>query len=146
MHAPETHLIPLAMEAARGGPELQVYGNDYPTPDGTCVRDYIHVNDLAEAHVRAVGYLKEGGTSIAVNLGTGQGYSVLEVVRAIETLTGQEVRRKTVPRRPGDTAVLVADPRRAEKVLQWKARRSLLETVGTAWKWMRRRDVSHKAA
>jgi UDP-arabinose 4-epimerase len=139
MHDPETHLIPLALAATtESGPELQVFGNDYPTEDGTCIRDYIHVNDLADAHVRALRHLEQGGESMTVNLGTGQGASVMDVVRAAEAVTGRAVRRRTVPRRAGDPAALVADPRKAEKILQWKAKRSLQEIVGTAWRWMQR--------
>jgi UDP-glucose-4-epimerase GalE len=137
MHEPETHLIPLALAAAAPGTaELQVFGSDYPTADGTCIRDYIHVNDLADAHVRALRYLEGGGDSIALNLGTGRGHSVLEIIRAAESATGSAVRRKVVPRRPGDPPALVAAPGKAQQVLGWKATRSLAEIVSTAWKWM----------
>lgn len=136
-HDPETHLIPLALQAAQGsGPQLQIFGTDYPTPDGTCIRDYIHVNDLAEAHVKAVKHLISGGNSLAVNLGTGQGNSVNEVVAMVEKVTGKEVRRQIGPRRPGDPPALVADPRSAEKSLNWKAARNLEDIVATAWSWM----------
>jgi UDP-glucose 4-epimerase len=135
IHSPETHLIPSAFEAIRGErPALEIYGEDYPTADGTCVRDYIHVNDLAEAHVLGLEYL-EGGSSTAINLGTGRGNSVREVISMIERVTGREVPKRMGPRRPGDPAELVADPSRAEKLLQWKARRSLEEMVATAWNW-----------
>lgn len=137
LHEPETHLIPLALRAAAGqGPELQVFGSDYPTPDGTCIRDYIHVSDLADAHVKALDYLAVGKTSFAANVGTGSGHSVQEVLAMIEEVTGNRVPRKTVPRRPGDPPALVADPRKAQDLLQWKASRSLRDIVGTAWKWM----------
>src|SRR5712671_3718260 len=139
-HDPETHLIPLALRASAGmGPALQIFGSDYPTPDGTCVRDYIHVNDLAEAHVLALQYLLDGGDSFAANLGTGQGHSVNEVIATVEEVTGNPVPRRVVPRRPGDPPALVADPRRAETLLQWKAKRSLRDTISTAWNWMERR-------
>lgn len=139
MHQPETHLIPSAMQAVRGErAELELFGNDYPTPDGTCVRDYIHVNDLAEAHALALQHLGGGKDSIALNLGTGQGYSVKEVLRKIEEVTGRPVPVRTVARRPGDPPSLVADPSRAEKVLGWKAKRSLDDIVRTAWNWMAR--------
>ena len=139
LHEPETHLIPLALRAAaRTGPELQVFGSDYPTPDGTCIRDYIHVNDLADAHVKAVERLHGGNESFAVNLGTGRGHSVREVIAAVEDVTGNPVPLRLCPRRPGDPPALVADPRRAEALLQWKAQRSLREIVSTAWKWMQR--------
>ena len=140
LHQPETHLIPLALRAAAGkGPELQVFGSDYPTPDGTCIRDYIHVNDLAEAHVKALDYLQAGNESFAVNLGTGRGHSVREVIAMVEEVTGNPVPLRLCPRRPGDPPALVADPRRAETLLQWKARRTLREIVSTAWKWIEHR-------
>jgi len=147
-HDPETHLIPLALQAAAGaGPELRIFGNDYPTPDGTCVRDYIHVNDLAEAHVKALQHLIDGGKSIAVNLGTGRGNSVQEVIAMVEQVTGEKVPRHVGPRRAGDPPELVADPNRAEKTLHWKATHSLQDIVVTAWRWMqseadRRRGLS----
>jgi UDP-glucose-4-epimerase GalE len=138
LHDPETHLIPLVLAATQSGPELQIFGTDYPTPDGTCVRDYIHVNDLADAHVLALQHLEKGGESIAVNLGTGRGDSVVEVIRAAEGITGRSVRHKFGPRRPGDPPALVADPTRAQQVLGWKAARDLTEIVASAWKWMQR--------
>ncbi len=135
MHDPETHLIPSAFEAIEGGrPALQIFGNDYPTPDGTCIRDYIHVNDLAEAHVLGLDYLDNGG-STALNLGTGRGYSVREVISTIEKITGRRVPTEDVPRRAGDPPALVADPTRANKLMKWRAQRSLEEIVSTAWKW-----------
>jgi len=144
LHDPETHLIPLALAASTAtGRELQIFGSDYPTPDGTCVRDYIHVNDLADAHVRALQYLERNGErenqgdSLALNLGTGQGYSVLEVIQAAETATGRPVRRKMGPRRPGDPPVLVADPSKSQTVLGWTAKRNLTDIVSSAWTWMR---------
>jgi UDP-arabinose 4-epimerase len=139
LHDPETHLIPLAMSAAAGtGPELQVFGSDYPTPDGTCVRDYIHVNDLASAHLKALEYLAAGKDSFAVNVGTGIGASVQEVIAAVEKVTGKRVPRRVVPRRAGDPPALVADPTRAQTLLHWKAGRGLQNIVATAWKWMQR--------
>lgn len=148
LHDPETHLIPLALAACtENGRELQIYGSDYPTPDGTCVRDYIHVNDLADAHVRALQYLErnnderngdeKGEDSLALNLGTGRGHSVLEVIRAAENATGHRVRRKMGPRRPGDPPVLVADPAKARRVLGWTAKRNFADIVSSAWMWMR---------
>jgi UDP-glucose-4-epimerase GalE len=140
LHQPETHLIPLALEAAAGiGPELQVFGSDYPTLDGTCIRDYIHVNDLAEAHVKALDHLQAGKPSFAANLGTGRGHSVREVVTTVEEVTGNSVPLRLCPRRVGDPPALVADPSFAESLLQWKAERSLRESVSTAWNWMERR-------
>jgi UDP-glucose-4-epimerase GalE len=139
LHDPETHLIPLALAAAtENGPELQVYGSDYPTPDGTCVRDYVHVNDLADAHVRALQHLEKGGDSLATNLGTGRGHSVLEVIQAAEKATGRPVRRAIGARRPGDPPTLVADPAKAQRVLGWTAKRNLTDIVSSAWAWMRK--------
>ena len=141
MHSPETHLIPSAFEAIKGErPELEVYGDDYPAPDGTCVRDYIHVSDLAEAHVLGLDYL-EGGASVALNLGTGHGHSVNEVVSTIERLSGHPVPKRMVARRAGDPPELVADPSRARKLLNWRAKRSLDDIVSTAWKWEQSRHA-----
>lgn len=138
VHSPETHLIPSAFEAIRGErPALEIFGDDYPTPDGTCIRDYIHVNDLAEAHVLGLEYL-DRGASTAMNLGTGRGNSVREVISMIERVAGQEVPKRMAPRRPGDPAELVADPGRAEQLLHWKAQRSLEQIVRTAWSWASR--------
>jgi UDP-arabinose 4-epimerase len=140
LHEPETHLIPLALCAAAGmGPELQIFGTDYSTPDGTCIRDYTHVSDLAEAHVRALEHLQAGKESLVANLGTGRGHSVREVIAMVEEVTGNPVPVRLTPRRPGDPPSLVADPRRAENVLQWRAKRSLREIVSTAWNWMKQR-------
>ena len=139
LHEPETHLIPLALCAAAGtGPELHVFGSDYPTPDGTCIRDYIHVNDLASAHLKALDRLAAGNESFAVNLGTGVGASVQEVMSTVEEMTGKRVPRKMVPRRPGDPPALVANPAKAQALLQWKATRGLRDVVTTAWNFMER--------
>ena len=140
LHEPETHLIPLALAATQEGEssELKIFGTDYPTPDGTCVRDYIHVNDLADAHVRALQHLEKGGESIALNLGTGHGDSVLDVIKAAEAATGRPVRHKFGPRRAGDPPVLVADPALAQRVLGWKATRALPDIVASAWKFMQK--------
>jgi len=159
LHDPETHLIPLALAACgEQGPALQIYGSDYATPDGTCVRDYIHVNDLADAHVRALQYLERTGNektgnayaddagSLAVNLGTGRGYSVLEVIQAAERATGGAVRRNLVARRAGDPPALVADPAKARQTLGWTARRNLDDMVSSAWAWMRKNSVGTSAA
>lgn len=147
LHDPETHLIPLVLAATtENGPELRVYGSNYPTPDGTCVRDYIHVNDLADAHVRALQYLEregdeKGDDSLAINLGTGRGHSVLEVIRAAEHATGLPVRRVIGLRRPGDPPILVADPAKAQRVLGWNAKRSLADIVSSAWTWMQKNSI-----
>jgi len=138
-HDPETHLIPLALEAAAGlRPALQLFGTDYATRDGTCVRDYIHVTDLAEAHVLAVESLLAGGSSDAWNLGTGRGSTNREVLAAVERVTGRRVPVREAPRRPGDPPVLVADPSRFRRALGWAPRHSDLDTiVRTAWAWLR---------
>ena len=142
LHDPETHLIPLAVAATRDeGSPLQVFGTDYPTPDGTCIRDYIHVNDLAEAHALALGRLAAAEESFAANLGTGRGCSVLEIIQAVERVTGKRVRRVDGPRRAGDPPALVAEPSRAEHLLEWKATRSLDDIVSTAWKWIENAPV-----
>ena len=142
LHDPETHLIPLAVAATRDeGSPLQVFGRDYPTPDGTCIRDYIHVNDLAEAHALALGRLAAAEESFDANLGTGRGCSVLEIIQAVERVTGKQVRRVDGPRRAGDPPALVADPSRAEHLLKWKATHSLDDIVSTAWKWIENAPV-----
>jgi UDP-glucose-4-epimerase GalE len=139
LHEPESHLIPLALQAATGArPALEVFGTDYPTPDGTCVRDYIHVNDLADAHITALERLAQGADSLAINLGTGHGYSVKEVLAKVEQISGFKVPWHAAPRRPGDPPALVADPSLAAKLLHWKATRSLDEIVSSAWKWMQK--------
>jgi len=134
-HHPETHLIPLIFRAIQGKrAALEIFGDDYSTPDGTCVRDYIHVNDLADAHVLGLEYVSKA-ESAALNLGTGKRYSVHEVVAAVEKVTGHKVPTHIGPRRAGDPAELVADPSRAERSLNWKAKRSLEEIIASAWKW-----------
>jgi UDP-glucose-4-epimerase GalE len=139
-HEPETHLIPLAIGAALGKrPPLEIYGTDYPTPDGTAVRDYVHVSDLADAHVCALRYLQAGGESRAFNLGTGRGHSVREVIAAVERTGKRDVPRRAAARRPGDPASLVAAPGRSRELLGWTPRRSDLDTlVATAWRWHNR--------
>jgi len=142
LHDPETHLIPLALNAAAGtGPELHIFGSDYPTPDGTCIRDYIHVNDLASAHVKALDHLASGKESFAANLGTGTGASIRQVIAEVEKVTSKRVPHKFVARRPGDPPALVANPRKAQQLLQWKATRGLGEIVSTARKWMEHRQL-----
>jgi len=136
-HDPETHLIPLALDAASGrGAPLTVFGDDYPTPDGTCVRDYIHVEDLAAAHVRALERLGNHGAMRAYNLGTGSGVSVRDILAAVERTTGRSVPHDIGPRRPGDPAILVSDVARARAELDWVADRSDVDSiVATAWAW-----------
>ena len=137
-HHPETHLIPLAIGAELGGPPLRVFGTDYDTDDGTAVRDYVHVTDLAEGHVSALRHLMAGGESLTLNLGTGVGHSVREVIAEVERAAGHAVPVELAPRREGDAPVLVADPSLAHKSLGWAPRHSSLrEIVETAWKWHR---------
>jgi UDP-glucose 4-epimerase len=139
-HEPETHLIPLIFQAIQGKrAALEIFGDDYPTRDGTCIRDYIHVTDLAEAHVLGLDYLSKA-SSIAMNLGTGNGYSVHEVVSGVEKVTGRKVPTHIGPRRGGDPAELVADPSLAEKLLNWKAKRSLEQIITTAWAWAQKKS------
>lgn len=139
-HNPETHLIPRVLMAIQGQiPVIDVFGTDYPTPDGTCIRDYIHVEDLATAHIAALGYLEQGGKSDVFNLGTGQGYSVKEILKVSENVTGHTVPVSYGERRIGDPPELVANPAKAHQVLQWQAMQSDLETIiATAWKWQER--------
>src|SRR5436190_2714773 len=134
-HDPETHLIPLAVDAASGrGPPLQIFGVDYPTADGTCERDFIHVSDLASAHVAALRHLTEGVEAVTLNLGTGRAYSILEILSTIERVTSSRVPVVRVPRRPGDPATLVADASRAKRLLAFKPKYSDLETIiRTTW-------------
>jgi UDP-glucose-4-epimerase GalE len=135
-HDPETHLIPLLLKAVASGKPITIFGDDYDTPDGTCVRDYIHVADLAEAHVLALENLLQGGGSDAFNVGTGTGHSVKEVVRAVEEVTGRPVPFAMGPRRAGDPAVLVANSDKLKRVLGWTPRFvELKDIVRTAWEF-----------
>ncbi|MFN0078413.1 MAG: UDP-glucose 4-epimerase GalE [Prosthecobacter sp.] len=137
-HNPETHLIPLVLQAAKGERDnITVFGTDYATPDGTCIRDYIHVCDLASAHALALKYLRDGGDTIAINLGTGRGFSVKEIIATAETVTGKKIPVNYGARRPGDPAELIANPLLAEKVLGWKAQHlDPREHIESAWQWM----------
>jgi UDP-glucose 4-epimerase len=148
-HEPETHLIPLALDVAAGRRDaLAVYGTDYPTPDGTCIRDYIHVVDLAQAHVLALRHLDAGGDSGAFNLGNGNGFSVREVIDTVARVTGRPVAWTAAPRREGDPAVLVGSAEKARQVLGWRPAFDRLEAiVETAWSWQRgRREASAPVA
>lgn len=137
LHDPETHLIPCALQTAAGNRDtLDIFGTDYPTPDGTCVRDYIHVSDLADAHLRALEYLVKEDRSICLNLGTGTGHSIRQIIDAVEQVTGRKLPTRVTTRRSGDPPALVANPTRAQQVLGWKATRSLNNIVDTAWRWM----------
>ncbi len=137
-HEPETHLIPLALQAAKGtAPPLTVFGNDHDTRDGTCIRDYIHVTDLADAHVRALNYADSSKGFAALNLGTGNGVSIKELIAAVQEVTGRKVPFAYGPRRDGDPAALVADPSLAQEMLAWKAQHSKLKNIlSTAWAWI----------
>ena len=136
-HRPESHLIPLIIQAVLGQrPSIQVFGDDYNTPDGTCVRDYIHVGDLADAHLRAVDYLQRGGDSNVFNLGNGQGFSVKEVIETVKSVTGRDFPVVISPRRAGDPAVLIASSDKARSVLGWQPSRGKLEDIiESAWAW-----------
>ncbi len=136
-HDPETHLIPLILNAADGKiPEIEIYGNDYETPDGTCIRDYIHVNDLADAHLRALQYLQEGNPSGFYNLGSETGYSVQEIINAAKLVTGKPIKTCISPRRPGDPPALVANASKAKQELGFNPQNSDLDTILTsAWNW-----------
>ncbi len=136
-HDPETHLIPNVLAAANGElPFVSVFGDDYDTPDGTCIRDYIHVADLGDAHLRALEFLQNGGDSTHINLGNGLGFSVLEVIEAARKVSGKNIEVKIEPKRAGDPSRLIADARKASEVLGWKPKYANLETIiRTAWDW-----------
>jgi UDP-glucose-4-epimerase GalE len=136
-HQPETHLIPLVLAVANGRlPEIAVFGTDYDTPDGTCIRDYIHVTDLADAHILALQALNSDQANTAYNLGTGSGYSVREVIDTAARITGRPIASTAAPRRPGDPPRLVAAADKAQQVLGWRPRYSDLDTIiATAWQW-----------
>jgi UDP-glucose-4-epimerase GalE len=136
VHDPETHLIPSALEAIQGRRDaVEILGDDYPTPDGTCIRDYVHVSDLAEAHVLALNYLGDH-ESLAANLASGRGHSVKEVLATIEQVCGKKVTVRISPRRPGDPPVLLADPAKAKEILGWEPKYSLEDMISTAWQWV----------
>ena len=136
-HDPETHLIPLMLRAVQSGRPVTVFGDDYQTPDGTCIRDYIHVNDLAEAHIFALEHLLKGGGSDVFNVGTGKGQSVKEVLAAVERVTGQKVPFTIGPGREGDPPRLIADSSKLQRTLGWKPKRtSLDQIVSDAWKFV----------
>jgi len=137
-HTPETHLIPIVLQVALGQREhISIFGDDYPTPDGTCIRDYIHVEDLASAHIRALEQLGPG-VSLQLNLGTGQGTSVRQIIDSCREITGHAIPEKITPRRPGDPARLVADSSLAQKTLDWQPQYpNIHETIQTAWNWHR---------
>jgi len=143
-HDPETHLIPLVLDVALGRRDhIVIFGTDYPTPDGTCIRDYVHVSDLAVAHALALEELRKGRQSAAYNLGIGRGYSVREVIDTCREVTGSEIKAVEGPRRPGDPPQLVADPSKARRELGWEPRfTDLKEIMRTAWEWRRRQHAA----
>ena len=135
-HSPEIHVIPRALEAAATGRPIEIFGEDYPTPDGTCLRDYIHVADLADAHIRALARLSQGGASATYNVGTERPSSVKDVIAAVERVTGKSLTRCSAPRRPGDPAVLYASAQRIRQDLGWTPKHADLDTiVRDAWRW-----------
>ncbi|MFZ1008614.1 MAG: UDP-glucose 4-epimerase GalE, partial [Candidatus Sulfotelmatobacter sp.] len=141
-HDPEPHLIPRVLAAARDGAAVTVYGDDYETPDGTCIRDYIHVADIADAHVLALDHLLSGESSCALNLANAQGYSVMEVIETAERVCGKTIRVERAARRRGDPPVLVGSAERARTLLGWKPARSILELqIADAWRWMQRNNA-----
>jgi UDP-glucose 4-epimerase len=139
-HNPESHLIPLILDVAIGRRgKIRIYGDDYPTRDGTCVRDYIHIEDLVEAHLLAMESLSEGGKRV-YNLGNGNGFTVLEVIEAARRVTGHPIPAEVAPRRPGDPAILIASSEKIGRELGWKPRHTTLESiVATAWEWHQKR-------
>ena len=139
MHNPETHLIPLVLFAAMGRqPAIKIFGSDYPTPDGTCIRDYVHVSDLADAHVAALDWLAAGQASSAFNLGNGRGFSVADVVQTAEQVSGLTIKRHLGPRRSGDPPVLISDSTKAQELLGWEPKfPNLSEQIDHTWKWFR---------
>ena len=135
-HNPESHLIPIVLQAALGKRDhVGIFGDDYPTPDGTCVRDYIHVRDLASAHLLALEYLDKGGESGSFNLGNGTGYSVKEIIDTARKVTGKAIPTTVEPRRAGDPSVLIASNKKAQEVLGWKPERGLEQIISDAWTW-----------
>lgn len=144
-HEPETHLIPVILQTLTGQREyIEVFGTDYPTPDGTCIRDYIHVDDLADAHLRAVKYLIDGGATECFNLGTGRGLSVREILDAVEEVTGKKVPVRYGPRREGDPPRLVANPTKAKEILGWEAQyQDAYMSIKTAWQWASGKNGGH---
>jgi len=140
-HEPETHLIPLLLGAVMSGKPMTVFGDDYDTPDGTCIRDYIHVNDLAQAHILALDYLLSGGASDQFNVGTNTGHSVMETIRAVESVTGSKVPYVIGPRREGDPPRLVADSAKLRSKLGWEPRYADLQAIiGHAWNFARKKE------
>jgi len=146
-HDPESHLVPNVLAAAAGAEsEVAVFGKDYPTPDGTCIRDYVHVADLADAHILALEHLRKGGKSDFINLGTGHGYSVLEVIEVSRQVTGNKINIRHAAPRPGDPARLVADAQKARAVLGWKPTYDLAGILRSQWEWRKKNPKGYKSA
>lgn len=138
-HDPETHLIPLVLDAASGRRDaIYIFGTDYPTPDGTCIRDYIHVSDLADAHVRALRYIKEHDRSEKFNLGNGKGFSVREIIDVAKDVTGRDINAIESPRRAGDPPELIGSAEKARRILGWQPAYDLRRIMETAWAWQQR--------
>lgn len=145
-HRPESHLIPLILQVPLGlRPEIAIFGSDYPTPDGTCVRDYIDVTDLADAHLRALDHLERGGENLICNLGNGRGFSVREMIAAARRVTGHPIPVREAPRRPGDPALLVASSELAGRALGWRPTRDIEAIIASAWEWHRRHPHGYAA-
>ena len=145
-HNPETHLIPNALKAALKLTEgMVINGNDYATPDGTCVRDYIHINDLAAAHLRMLEFMSGNKKGLDVNLGVGHGYSILEIIREVEKVVGKKIQVRVGPRRPGDPSSLVANPSKAQDILNWKAQFDLNGIVESAYRWTVKHPMGYGA-
>lgn len=137
-HNPESHVIPIAIDVALGKRSLfKIYGSDYPTPDGTCIRDFVHVADLADAHARSIDYLMAGGETVALNLGTGRGTSIKQLLHAIETISNARIPVELAIRREGDSPQLVADSLKAKATLRWQPTHDLVDIVRSAWNWHR---------
>src|SRR5438105_5405067 len=141
MHEPETHLVPSVLRACREGRSVDIFGTDYPTPDGSCVRDYVHVSDLCRAHLAALEYLAQGGESTAINLGCERGFSVLEVISMAERVCRNKIYYRVAPRRDGDPPVLVASTRKALEKLDWVPESDLESIIASAWQWERRKPM-----
>lgn len=147
-HRPETHLVPIILQAALGQREaITIFGEDYDTADGTCIRDYVHVEDLIEAHLLALEYLKNGGSSDIFNLGSSHGFSVKEMIEAARTVTGKDIPTQSGPRRAGDPAVLIASPEKAKRILGWNPIRTAIHTImQDAWNWHTSRSTGYEEA
>ena len=143
-HTPETHLIPLVLEVASGKRDhIKIFGNDYPTPDGTCLRDYIHVLDLAKAHLLALKHLEDKNESLKLNVGTGKGISVKDIIEKCRKITGHPIPAIESPRREGDPATLIASPEKIKQIFNWEAKEDLNSIIQSAWEW-HKKIISYK--